>query len=246
MFVCNLFCDIHHRERGVGFKTKYNIHHVLGNAVARIICAMTMTEASVYGEENLRNLPRPYVLVMNHCSHWDPIILWAYYPDFFNFMIKDSLHRVPFFGAMSELSGNIPLKRDGNDVAALKQAMRRIKSGYNLGFFAEGTRSENGLLQPFKEGAVSLAARMRVPIVPVHIWGTYQVLKKHSWLIRSAPVQINILPPHLEAFEKKLERHEVDLLNDALFNDFSREQEKCLTRLRPPKCAVCNVDTVSG
>jgi 1-acyl-sn-glycerol-3-phosphate acyltransferase len=124
--------------------------------------------------------------------------------------------------------------------------MRRIKSGYNLGFFAEGTRSENGLLQPFKEGAVSLAARMRVPIVPVHIWGTYQVLKKHSWLIRSAPVQINILPPHLEAFEKKLERHEVDLLNDALFNDFSREQEKCLTRLRPPKCAVCNVDTVSG
>lgn len=209
-------------------KNKFNVHHVLGCSIARIICTITMTGAKVSGCEHLIDLPRPYVLVMNHCSHWDPVVLWAYYPDFFNFMIKESLHKVPFFGAMSVLSGNIPLKRDGNDVAALKQAVRHVKSGYNLGFFAEGTRSDNGLLQPFKEGAVALAARMRVPIVPVHIWGTYQVLKKHNWFIRSSTVQISILPPHLESYEKKLERHEVDLLNNCLYQDFLKEQEKRL------------------
>lgn len=188
--------------------TRYTIHHLLGHVACRLLTGITLTEAHLVGEELLKDLPRPYIVVMNHCSHWDPVEMWAYFPDFITFMVKEELHEVPIFGSMSEISGNIPLHRDGTDVTAIKRALKLLRDGFNLAVFAEGTRSYDGRIQPFKEGAVAIASRARVPIVPVVIHGTHKVLPKHGRMLRGARVTLQILTPNLLAMEKDLEREE--------------------------------------
>ena len=188
----------------------YNIHQFLGKLIARILCSMTLTECDVLGEEHLNDLPRPYILVMNHCSHWDPVTVWAYFPDLVSFMVKEELHKVPSLGLMSRTAGNISVKREGADVGAVKEALKLVKKGYNLCVFAEGTRSTDGSVQEFKEGAVSLASRLQVPLVPAYIHGTYATLPRGGRLIKANRSQIHILEPQLNCMDKRLNKVEMD------------------------------------
>lgn len=185
-------------------RTRYTLHHVMGHIACRLITAVSLTEAEVYGAEFLERLPRPYLLVMNHCSHWDPVEVWAYFPDFLNFIVKEELHSVPIFGTMSAISGNIPVVREGVDVTAIKGALRLLRNGFNLGVFAEGTRSDDGQVAPFKEGAVAIAARAKVPIVPMYIHGTHRILPRKSRLIRANRVRLCILNPDLRTLNGDL------------------------------------------
>ncbi len=177
------------------------MHHLMGHIACRLITALSLTEAEVYGEENLEGLPRPFLLMMNHSSHWDPVEIWAYFPEFVNFLVKEELHDVPIFGTMSALSGNIPVHRNGVDVKAIKMALRLLKDGINLGIFAEGTRTEDGTILPFKEGGVALASRAKVPIVPLYISGTHRILAKKSRILRAERVRLYILKPVLTTME---------------------------------------------
>lgn len=208
----------------------YTIHQLLGRVSARMICSLTLTEAKVLGAENLEDLPRPYVLMINHCSDWDPIIIWAYFPDTMNFMIKESLHKVPFFKDMSILAGNIPIRRDLVDISALKQALRHLKSGYNLAIFPEGTRSLDGSLGPFKEGALAIAAKAKCPVVPVVVEGTYAVSRKNSFFLRSNPTKIHILKPRLEPLENTLGSSEITHLNEEIRASIIHHQEAGMGR----------------
>lgn len=203
----------------------YNVHQYLGKMVARMLCSLTLTEVEVFGEANIEKLPRPYILVMNHCSHWDPVCVWAYYPDLLNFMVKEELHKIPSFGAMSQMAGNISIKREGADVGAVKDAIKLVKQGYNLCVFAEGTRSFDGKVQPFKEGAVSLATRLRVPIVPAYIHGTHNVLPRNGRFIRAHRSQIHILSPVMDCVDSKLSKSESELLNNDLYKIIKGKQD---------------------
>ena len=194
----------------------YNVHQFLGKLIARILCSMTLTECDVLGEEHLKDLPRPYILVMNHCSHWDPVTVWAYFPDLVSFMVKEELHKVPSLGLMSRTAGNISVKREGADVRAVKEALKLVKKGYNLCVFAEGTRSMDGLVQEFKEGAVSLANRLQVPLVPAYIHGTHATLPRGGRLIKANRSQIHILEPQLNCMNKRLNKAEMDDLTAKL------------------------------
>lgn len=202
----------------------YNVHQYLGKMVARILCSLTLTETDVFGEENLEALPRPYVLVINHCSHWDPVCVWAYFPDLMNFMVKEELHQIPSFGAMSRLAGNVSVKRDGVDVSAVKEAMKLLKQGYNLCVFAEGTRSFDGRVKEFKEGAVNLAVRLQVPLVPAYIHGTHKVLPRGGRFIKAHRPQIHILEPQLDCLSKRLDKSEMESLNRKLFELIRNKQ----------------------
>jgi 1-acyl-sn-glycerol-3-phosphate acyltransferase len=208
--------------------TKYTIHHVLGHATARLIAAFLLCDATVEGAEHLNQLPRPYVIAMNHCSHADPVLMWSAFPDYCNFMVKEELHKIPFFGPMSELTGNIPLKRSGNDIQAMKSALKLMKAGINLAFFVEGTRSEDGIIKPFKEGALTIAAKMRCPIVPVYLHGTYTILKKGSFFPKSHPTSVHILKPFMDAVEQNLSKDELNDLNQRLYEEMRDKQRSLL------------------
>jgi len=182
------------------------MHHLMGHIACRLITALSLTEAEVYGEDNLKDLPRPFLLMMNHSSHWDPVEVWAYFPEFVNFLVKEELHEVPIFGTMSALSGNIPVHRNGVDVKAIKMALRLLKDGVNFGIFAEGTRTEDGSIIPFKDGGVALASRAKVPIVPMYISGTHKILPKKSRILKAGRVKLYILKPVTETMDSDCDK----------------------------------------
>jgi 1-acyl-sn-glycerol-3-phosphate acyltransferase len=138
----------------------------------------------------------PCVYVSNHQSMVDILAAFATRLPYL-WVSKVENFFVPFLGWNMWLSGYIPLRR-GN-IASIRRMLRsceaRIRSGASLFVFPEGTRSPDGELQTFYRGAFWVAARYRVPIVPVVIDGTARVLPKRSFRIVPQRVTVRILPP---------------------------------------------------
>ena len=141
-------------------------------------------------------------------------------------MVKEELHKVPSLGLMSRTAGNISVKREGADVGAVRSFEVGKKKGYNLCVFAEGTRSMDGSVQDFKDGAVNLASRLRVPIVPAYIHGTYKTLPQED-LLKANRSQIHILEPQLQCVEKRLSKAEMDAMTVKLHELILGKQNAC-------------------
>ena len=138
----------------------------------------------------------PCVYVSNHQSMVDILAAFATRLPYL-WVSKIENFFVPFLGWNMWIAGYIPLRR-GN-IGSIRRMLRaceaRIRSGASLFVFPEGTRSPDGELQSFHRGAFWVAARYRVPIVPVVIDGTARVLAKRSFRIVPQPVTVRILPP---------------------------------------------------
>jgi len=139
---------------------------------------------------------KPCVYVSNHQSMVDILAAFATRLPYL-WVSKVENFFVPFLGWNMWISGYIPLRR-GN-IGSIRRMLRvceaRIRSGASLFVFPEGTRSPDGELQSFHRGAFWVAARYRVPIVPVVIDGTARVLPKRRFRIAPQRVTVRILPP---------------------------------------------------
>lgn len=140
---------------------------------------------------------RAYVFVANHQSLADVVVL-PHIGVAYKCFSKSSLFRIPFLGWTLSLSRHIPLERGSirSTRRAMAQARGWIARGMPVAFFAEGTRSRTGALQPFRAGAFRLAIETGTPVVPLAIGGTWEALPRGSWRFRHA-VQgtLTILPP---------------------------------------------------
>ncbi len=150
--------------------------------------------------EGLENIPggQPCVLVSNHASAADIPILFGSLPIQFRIIAKDSLFHIPILGWCMRLAGYISINRTNPKKAmrSLRKAARQIRDGYPAVVFPEGTRSRTGELQPFKAGAFLLAIESGVPVVPVGISGSFDILVRGSMRIRpDARVAVRIGPP---------------------------------------------------
>lgn len=131
-----------------------------------------MTNATVTGRDLL---PRkgPLILVSNHLNNVDPPVLSACFPRRIVFMAKEELYEArTVFGFLSRRFGAFPVRRGEVDRRALKQALGVLEQGLTLGLFPEGTRSQNGKMQPAQLGTAWIALESGVTIQPVGIWGT--------------------------------------------------------------------------
>lgn len=122
------------------------------------------------------------VFVSNHESHADPFLI-SFLPWEMKWLAKASLFRIPFAGWSMALAGDIPIHR-GDDRSA-KDAMDRcaqwLERGVPVIIFPEGTRSPDGKMAPFKNGAFRLALDCGAQIIPIAVCGTRRALPKHSW-----------------------------------------------------------------
>ena len=111
-------------------------------------------------------------------------------------MAKQELFRVPFFGLAMKRSGIVAIDRSNRRTTmhSIITAAQRIKEGTSVIIFPEGTRTPNGQLQDFKKGALLIAAKAQVPVVPIAIHGSYQVLPKNHWKVNGGPLHIEVLP----------------------------------------------------
>ncbi len=128
----------------------------------------------------------PCVLVCNHQSHFDAPLIVASIPKYIRFIGKAELFRIPVFGHALSATGMVRVERKGgiSDRDALAAAVPAVQSGTSLLFFAEGSRSEDGVLRPFKKGAAVLVIQAQVPIVPLAVAGTRHILPKGSLQVR--------------------------------------------------------------
>ncbi len=149
----------------------------------------------VEGREKLANTGA-CVYVSNHQSMVDILAVFATYLDFL-WISKRANFYAPFLGWNMALNGYIPLKRGylPSILRMVRTCHDKLAAGYSLFLFPEGTRSPDGTIQSFYRGAFYLANKFRVPIVPIVLEGTDDVLKKHSWMIDPGPVLVRVLDP---------------------------------------------------
>lgn len=150
----------------------------------------------VTGKENI-DKKATYVVVSNHQSQLD---ILAIYRIFFHFkwVSKIEVFRLPFLGWNMRLNNYIPLKRGDKESirAMLEKCREALEEGSSICMFPEGTRSETGILRPFKPGAFQLAHELKLPILPIAIDGTIDVLPKYSLQLKSrTPMKVQVLPP---------------------------------------------------
>ncbi len=125
------------------------------------------------------------VLVANHLSILDILVLYALFRPF-KWVAKAELFRIPFVGWNMWINDYVPLWRGDRDSIRhmMDHCRAHLARGTPLLLFPEGTRSRDGRLQAFKDGAFRLAAEANVPIIPVAITGTSDALPKHGLVLR--------------------------------------------------------------
>lgn len=180
----------------------------LGRLWARGICAASGVVIDRSGIENLPASP-PFILISNHQSHFDLLAFILGFPVSFRVVAKRFLFYIPIFGWCLWASGMIPIDREKRASAfkSLERAAVRARTGVPILFFAEGTRSPDGALLPFKKGAFVIAVKSGIPIVPVSISGSHGVLPRNSIRIRPGRIGIRF-GPAIRAEEYTLETKE--------------------------------------
>jgi 1-acyl-sn-glycerol-3-phosphate acyltransferase len=139
----------------------------------------------------------PYVCVSNHLSQGDPPIV-ARVPWEMKWVAKIELFRTPITGQLLRLSGDIPVDRHDKDSRAkvLGRARHYLDHRCSVMFFPEGTRSRDGRVHRFADGAFRLAIKAGVPVLPIAIDGTRGALPKHSIWFQPNPetIRVRVLP----------------------------------------------------
>ena len=139
---------------------------------------------------------RPYVFVANHSSSADAFAV-VRLPWEMKLLSKRSIMTIPLLGWQMRVAGDVPVVRGDKESArrAMGELRRWLDRRISVFFFPEGTRSEDGTLGQFREGAFRLAIEAGVDIVPLAIAGAEEGLPKHSIVFRPTTATITVLPP---------------------------------------------------
>lgn len=147
--------------------------------------------------ETIENPRRPYVVVSNHQSLAD-IPLISNLPWEMKWMGKVELFKLPVIGWMMRLAGDLSVDRKSprSGAQALMKAQRYLEQHCSVMIFPEGTRTLDGRVRPFTDGAFHLAIRAKVPVLPMVIEGSRNCIPKNSWKFgEPSDIRLKILPP---------------------------------------------------
>ena len=147
-----------------------------------------------FGTEGFEKIERDrnYLFVSNHQSQVDVIALSAVIPVKFGWMAKKELFKIPFMGWHMKRMGYVAIDRSSikSSTEGLIHAAKCLREGGSLVIFPEGSRSKDGKLKPFKDGAFFLAVESKVGIVPLTINGTADIIRKGSTKVNTGRVRI--------------------------------------------------------
>jgi 1-acyl-sn-glycerol-3-phosphate acyltransferase len=161
----------------------------------RAILDASGVRVRLHGAEHLAP-GEPRIFVCNHVSWFDVFAMYAALGRG-TFVAKSELYRIPVFGLGMRLVGIIRIERENRKAAfaSYEVAAERIRRGTAVVVFPEGTRGHSYALRPFKKGPFVLAIAARVPIVPVVVHGTIEVMSKSSMRVRPGVVDLHFLEP---------------------------------------------------
>lgn len=166
--------------------------HRIAHHWARSLMAASGMRLKVLHPERLK--PQLAVYACNHLSYMDTPVIFGTLPFQFRIVARHDLWKLPFVGWHLDRSGQVPVNVDNPraSIASLSSAVRTLKSGMPLFIFPEGGRTRDGHLAPFLNGPAFMAIRAQVPIVPMALIGTHELLPIYSGEIHPVPVTLVI------------------------------------------------------
>ena len=167
----------------------YNIFYNLAKLLARVFFRMRV----VHPERMIES--GPLILAVNHTSFFDPPLAGICSRRGVYYLARKTLLKWPFFGPLFPAMNVIPVERDGNDMSALREVIKKIKDGNGVVLFPEGTRSKDGHLQPARAGIGFVIAKTGAPVLPMRIFGAYEAFPKNSKRLHFTQITVVIGEP---------------------------------------------------
>lgn len=199
----------------VGFK--------IVQAVIRVFLFFVF-RVKVIGKENLPK-DEGAIVAINHRSNWDVVVLGATSTRQLGFMAKAELFKNKILAALFTALGAFPVQRGKGDLGAIKAALTRLRNKEIVAMFPEGRRVKEGEEAEPKQGAVVLATRAQVPIVPVNISGKYRWLSKIT-VTYGQPIYYTQFAEEKPTVEQ-LHSLSIDLMKTIRGMSVSKEEKKC-------------------
>ncbi len=169
--------------------------HRIAQAWARVSIFLSGARITILHPERLTGQPAVYAC--NHLSYMDTPAIFSSLPFQFRIVARHDLWKMPFIGWWLNRSGQVgvDLSNPRASIASLLGAVRTLKSGLPLFIFPEGGRTETGHLEPFMKGPAFMAIKAQVPLVPMALIGTWELLPIHSSQIHPVPVTLVVSEP---------------------------------------------------
>lgn len=179
---------------------------------ARLCCAIVPLKVVIKGTDNY-NKAKSYVIVANHQSMADIPVIHGFLGLYIKWIMKKELEQIPIFGSACRQMGCIYVDRTNHGAAleAIETAKSKLSRKASVLFFAEGTRSRDGKVMPFKKGAFNFACETDTPILPITIKNSFQVLPSDSLDLTPGTIEIivhpsvNFLTHHRDNLDERIE-----------------------------------------
>ena len=186
---------------------------------SKVTCLIALCPYKVKGREKL-DPKTSYIFVANHQGAFDIFLLYAGLGHSFRWMLRKGIQKLPFVGPACDKAGQIWVDERGASgmMHTVRQALKTLNGGTSMVIFPEGTRTATGHMNRFKKGAFTLAAMLKLPVVPITIDGPYKIMPKSSFLIHPHRMTLTIHDP-LPAVTKE-EGNEAGI--DRLLHDSQR------------------------
>ncbi len=201
-------------SRGQGARKRRLTYHI-AQCITRMIL-FVLYRIRVTG---LENIPRGggVIIASNHASLADPPSLGCVIPREVSYFAKKELFRVPIVGAFIAWANGVSVDREGGGAGALKEMLRRLRDGWAILVFPEGTRTRTGEFREPKSGAGMAAVMSGVPVVPCWIEGSFNARPFRSRIV------IHFLPPFLPGeIQAKTKKDQYLLVSKRIMCDISK------------------------
>lgn len=165
--------------------------HAIARVWARTFLRFALSPVTVmHGERFLGDVPAVYAC--NHLSYMDTPVIFSRLPFQFRILAKADLWQTPFVGWYLKRSGQVPIDSSStrSAIAGLLRGVAILKEGMPLFVFPEGSRTPDGRIQEAASGAAFMAIRAGVPLVPMALVGTYELLPIHNYNLRPRPLRL--------------------------------------------------------
>lgn len=167
-----------------------------GKIWSQLTCYVLLLPVKVEGRENLEE-KTSYVFVANHQGAFDIFLIYGFLGRNFKWMMKKGLRKLPFVGKACQSAGHIFVDKSGPKKIqeTIQHAEKVLQGGTSLVVFPEGARSFTGHMGYFKKGAFQLADELQLPVVPLTIDGSFDILPRTSKLLSWHPLRLTIHKP---------------------------------------------------
>ena len=158
------------------------------------------------------------ILAANHASFLDPVFVGLRARRPVRFLVAAEFYRDPRLNALLRALGAIPVGRDAAMIRSFRHIAEVIRRGGLLGIFPEGGITRDGAMKPFRTGAAVLALQIGVPIVPIHIGGTFDALPRGANWPRFVPITLRIGEPIDVTARRNRSAEEIATLTESVRN----------------------------